>query len=100
MAAPVGLARRIGSAGIGYLFPTLRASVPARVASVPGQRCRDARAACATAHGCAIYHGWHPFLRSGRAQSGGAALNSALGGGVVIWRPLRVGLDVDPASQP
>src|SRR5450631_851734 len=96
MAAAVGVARRAGCSGNGYLFPTVCACVLARVASVLGEGCGAPCAACATAHARALSHSRRPLLCCGRAQSGGAALDSDLGGGRVIWWAFRAGMDVGP----
>src|SRR5260370_26420802 len=39
-------------------------------------------------------------LRCGRAESGGAAVDSDLRCSCVIWRQLRAGMDVEPAPWP
>src|ERR1700674_3572303 len=100
MAAGVGVARRLGCAGSGCLFFIVCASVLARVASVPGERCKETCAARAPAHARALSHFRNPRLRGGRAKPGGAAVDSDLRRGGVIWWALRSGMDVEPALWP
>src|ERR1700730_14775980 len=97
MAASLGVARGPGCGGGSYLFYFICASVVAGTASVFGERCEDPRAARATAHARALFHCRGPLLRSGRAKSGGAAVDSDLRRRCVIRRALWTGMDVEPA---
>src|ERR1700722_1706688 len=98
MAASVGVARRPGCAGHGNLFLFGCASFAARVASVLGDRLEDPSTPRATTHTRTLSRRWDSLLRGGDAESGGAAVDSGLGGGGVIWRALRARLDVEFAS--
>src|ERR1700730_2005997 len=100
MAAGMGVARGLDCAGNGDLLPILCASVPARVASVFGERCSDSCAARSPARARTLSHCRNPLLHCGRAESCGAATDSGLCCGCVIWREIRAGMDVDAAPRP
>src|SRR5579864_336617 len=97
MAASLGVAPGPGRIGNSYIFLFVCASVLARTASIPGERCEDPCAARAPAHARALFHRRNPLLRRRRAESSGPAVDSDLRRGGVIRRALRVGLDVEPA---
>src|SRR5882672_2233394 len=97
MAASLGVATGPGRAGGGYLFHFVCAFVLARTASVFREGCKDPRSARATAHARALFHHRDPLLRCGRTESGGAAVDSDLRRGCIIWWALWIGMDVEPA---
>src|SRR5712691_12274936 len=99
MAARLGMARGPGCAGGRYLFLCVRASVVARIASIPRKRCEAPCATCAPTDGHAVSHRRSPRLRCGRPESGGAAVDSDFSCRCVLWWQLRAGMDVEPAPR-
>jgi hypothetical protein len=65
-----------------------------------GERCEEPCAARPTAHTRALSHWRGPLLRCERTKSSGAAVDSDLRRGRIIWWAFRAGMDVEPALWP